>query len=333
MRGQKNALTNAFGTKVARKTAQSMAENAQLSNAPAGAANAAESAILSSMPASSPSGAGGDISSKRAAMQAEVQAAKPLPRANTAASHPADVYAIESLVPGGHETLRVLPGVSEWQGAVESGSGVQGSSRFVVKRVEAVAKSGNTTQLQLLRYILLLLELVRSLRPAKGKSSGPGTKLVPREELQYILSSTTGTKLDASTPAENLIPEHTVEAIRRRFSPQGNSRMSKTEVTLLHTTICALSLHIPPQPGKDATGGNGLNELATDFSDLRDDLRLDNDTITHYFRELGCRVDKPRDSEFAKWGIKGGKAEAAARRVARLRVPVEFPKIGRGARR
>ena len=109
--------------------------------------------------------------------------------------------------------------------------------------------------------------------------------------------------------------------------------MSKNEVTLLHTTICALTLHIPPQPGKDGNGGNTANELATDPSDLGDDLRLDNNTISHYFRELGCRVDKPRESEFAKWNVKGGKAEAAARRVARLRVPVEFPRVSRGGKR
>ena len=47
---------------------------------------------------------------------------------------------------------------------------------------EAVVKSGNTTQIQILRFILLLLEFTRSLRSAgrdpKSASVGPGTNSV-----------------------------------------------------------------------------------------------------------------------------------------------------------
>lgn len=313
-----------------------MAENAQLSNAPAGAANAAESAILSSMPSDAPT----DMASKTAALQAEVQAAKPLPPANLAATHPSDVYAIDSLVPNGHSTLRQLPGVSEWQAAVTTGQAVITTSRYVSRRVDPVAKSGNSAHLQLLRFILILIELSRSLRPSNKSSGGPGSKrLPPRDDLRRILSSPTGTATaaagkppsDSTIPEDSLLPETVVDSIRRRFAPRGGI-LSKNEVTLLHTTICALSLHIPPQPGKDGSGGNAPNELATEPSDVRDDLRLDNPTIAQFFRELGCKVDKPRESEFAKWNVKGGKAEAAAKRIARLRVPVEFPKMSRGGR-
>ncbi|GMG46259.1 unnamed protein product [Aspergillus oryzae var. brunneus] len=308
----------------------SMAENAQLSNAPAGAASAAESAILSSMPLDSAT----DIATKTAAVQAQVQANKPLPQANLAASHPSDVYPIDVLVPGGLSTLQQLPGTNEWQETVNSGEAVATTSRYVSRRVEAVVNSTNATQLQVLRFIFLLLELARALRSGKdSKSSGPGSKrLPPRDELRRILSSPTGAKTDS---AETL-PDPVIDAIRRKFAPQG-THITKNDITFLHTTICALSLHIPPQPAKDggssSLGGNAPNELATDPSDLRDDLRLDNTVITQYFRELGCRVVKPRETEFAKWGIKGGKAEANARRVARLRVPVEFPKVSRGGKR
>lgn len=306
-----------------------MAENAQLSNAPAGAANAAESAILSSMPSDSQT----DMATKTAAVQAEVQASKPLPPANLAATHPSDVYQVDALVPSGHSTLRQLPGISDWESAVTNGQAVTTSSRYISRRVEAVVKSGNKPQLQLLRFILLLLEFSRCLRPSKdARSAGPGSKrLPPREDLRQILSSTTGSK-NESISAESQLADPVIDSIRRKFAPNG-AVLSKTDITLLHTTICALSLHIPPQPGKDGNGGNAANELATDPSDLRDDLRLDNQTITQYFRELGCRVDKPRETEFAKWNVKGGKAEAAARRVARLRVPVEFPKMSRGGGR
>lgn len=341
MRAQKTALTNAFGTKQSKKAAQSMAENAQLSNAPARTASAAESALLSSMPTT-------DMASKTAAVQAQVQAAKPLPQANLAATHPVDVYPIDVLVPNGTATLRQLPGVKGWQETVGSGRAVSTTSRFVSRRIEAVVKSGNTTQIQILRFILLLLEFARCLRSA-GKdpksTAGPGSKrLPPREDLRRILSSSTGSSTSKNTPAANTtsettsetLPDPVIDSTRRTFAPHGTT-LAKNDLTLLHTTICALTLHIPPTPTKDGgsstQGGNSANELATDPSDLRDDLRLDNNVILQYFRELGCRVDKPRETEFAKWGIKGGKAEANARRVARLRVPVEFPRVSRRGRR
>jgi DNA-directed RNA polymerase I subunit RPA49 len=241
------------------------------------------------------------------------------------ASHPSDVYPIDVLVPTGLSVLRQLP-VQEWQDTVAAGNAVTTTSRYVAHRVDAVVKSGNVTQLQILRFILILLEFVRGLRRGKA-TDPPGSKRLPsRDDLRRILSS--------SSTSSSQLPDPVIDAIRRKFAPQGTT-VSKTEVTLLHTTICALSLHIPPTPtqdgGSSSQGGNSANELATDPSDLRDDLRLDNPTVTQYFRELGCRIDKPRETEFAKWGIKGGKVEAAARRIARLRIPVEFPKISRGA--
>lgn len=314
-----------------------MQENAQLSNAPAGSVTEAGAALISSLPADVASGV-----AKANNVQAEVQAAKPLPTPDLSAAHPADVYTLETLVPGGQSTLRQLTGVDEWKQHVDNGLEVTTGSRYVANRVVAVAQSENPTQLQVLRFIQLLLEFARSLKSmSRDKGSGPGSKrLPPRDDLRRILSSTTGApskgKDAPETPSENLLPDSVVDAVRRRFAPNGGF-LTKHDLTLLHTSICALSLHIPPQPAKDggssSLGGNSPNELATDPADLRDDLRLDSNTVQQYFRELGCRIDRPRESEFAKWNIKGGKAEAAARRVARLRVPVEFPKVSRGGRK
>lgn len=333
MRAQRTALTNTFGTKQSRKAVQSMAENAQLSNAPTGAVPQAGAALISSMPSNTASGR-----AKELAVQAEVQAAKPLPTPDLSASHPSDVYTIETLVPGSHGTLTQLNGVDEWKAQVEAGLGVTTVSRYVSSRVGAVVLSDNTTHLQVLRFIQLLIEFGRCLKSggANAKGGGPGSKrLPPREELRRILSNTTGSATK-SEESSDLLPESVVDAVRRRFAPTGGY-VSKNDFTLLQTTICALSLHIPPQPAKDggssSLGGNASNELATDPSDLRDDLRLDPTTIHQFFRELGCRIDKPRETEFAKWNIKGGKAEANARRVARLRIPVEFPKVSRGGRK
>lgn len=337
IRAQRTALTNTFGTKQSRKAVQSMQENAQLSNAPAGSVTEAGAALLSSLPADVASGA-----AKATNVQAEVQAAKPLPTPDLSAAHPSDVYTLEVLVPGGHSTLRQLTGVDEWKQQVDAGLEVTTGSRFVANRVVAVAEAGNSTQLQVLRFIQMLLEFARSLKSmGRDKGSGPGSKrLPPRDDLRRILSSTTGASAkgskDATETSDNLLPDSVVDAVRRRFAPSGGF-LSKHDLTFLHTTTCALSLHIPPQPAKDggssSLGGNSPSELATDPSDLRDDLRLDSNTVHQYFRELGCRIDRPRESEFSKWNIKGGRAEAHARRVARLRVPLEFPKVSRGGRK
>lgn len=319
IREQKNALTEAFGTKASRKAAQSLAENSML--APAGGGQAAESAILSSMP----SEAIATATIKAQTLQAQVQANKPIPTPNLYATHPSEVYTVESLVAGGQATLNQLP-VQEWQDAVEAGQAITSTSRYIAHRVDAVVKSTNITHLQILRYILVLLELGNNLK--RGKATDPqGSKRLPlRADLKRVLS--------AGSSASAQLPDAVVEAVRRKFAPNGV--MNKSDLTLLHTTICALSLHIPPAPAKDggtsSLGGNSPTELATDPSDLRDDLRLDTQTITQYFRELGCRSERPRTTEFAKWGIKS-KVEAANKRISRLRLPLDFPKVSRGGKR
>ncbi|KAK2847633.1 hypothetical protein FQN49_005694 [Arthroderma sp. PD_2] len=315
---QRAALAEAFGTKMARKAVAAITENALTSNASASSTNAAESALLSSMPQDAMT-----IAAAEKSAQAEIQASKPLPQPNMSATQPADVYSIESLVPNGLPTLRKIP-VQDWQAAVAASEGITTTSRFVANRVEAAVQTGDKTTAQLLRFILILIELSRSLKRSSGGGRGPDSKkLPPREELRQTLSAAT----DSETTVTPTITDPFLDSIRRKFVPQG-SFLSRNDITLLHTTICALSLHIPPSSGK--MGGSSLNELATDPSDLRDDLRLENDTILKYFRELGCKVDKPRETEFAKWSIKGGKAEAASKRIARLKIPVEFPKVSRG---
>ncbi|PGH15788.1 hypothetical protein AJ79_02168 [Helicocarpus griseus UAMH5409] len=328
---QRTALTSAFGTKQSIKAIQSLAENALLSNsAPGSAPTAAENALLSSLPPTS-------SSPSKTKVQAEIQAAKPLPQPDLSATQPAQVYTIDSLVPNGASTLRQMP-IREWQEAIGAGEPVLSSSRFVAHRVDHVVNSGNKTLVQLLRFIAVLIEFARCLKPSRGGGGGAGStsmaagskKLPPREDLRRILSgapATTSTAAEGTSSSGKtaILPDSLLDALRRKFVPQG-SFLSKSDITFLHTTICALSLHIPPE-----TGFSG-NELATDPADLRDDLRLDYMTVQQYFRELGCKVEKPRESEFAKWGVKS-KVEAGARRIARLRVPVEFPKVSRGGRK
>ena len=47
--------------------------------------------------------------------------------------------------------------------------------------------------------------------------------------------------------------------------------------------------------------------------------------IIQYFRELGCAVTTMTESEMARWKL--SKAEAKTRKVARLRLPLDFPRV------
>ena len=316
-----------------------MTENSVLTTAPSGSPNAVEAAILASIPAEDLAAA----SKSPATIETELRATKPIPPANMLATHPSDVYPIDTLVPNGLTTLHQLP-VKEWKDAVVADLAILTVSRYVSHRVEAIAKWGTTNQLQILRYMLILIEFSRCLKrtPLKDtKSLGPDSKkLPPQSELRTVLSGQTPRGSDGIPSwANTLLTEFVIDAIRSKFAPHG-AYMSKADITLLHTTICALSLHIPPMSSRDGStitrGSNSPIELVTDTADLRDDLLVQDSTVLQYFRELGCRVNKPREAEFAVLGIKGGKVEAAARRIARLRLPLEFPKSrhgGMGARR
>lgn len=331
MREQRNALTEAFGTKQSIRTARSLAENALLSNS-TGAPNAVESALLSSMSKDELS------ASPQKKAEAEIQAAKPIPQGNREATTSADAYPLEMLVPGGLATLRSMP-VKEWQDAVTAGVAVITTSRFVAHRVEPVVQGGNRTTLQLLRFILVLIEFARCLKNSRGgadgKSGGPGSKrLPPREELRTALAgllppakNQSQFQGSVSSSQSQFVTDPLLDILRRRFAPHG-AFLTKTDVTLLHTTICALTLHIPP-PGRVVADMTTAEELVTDPADLRDDLRLDTPLTLQYYRELGCRISKLRESELAAFGVRG-KADANARRVARLRLPLEFPKVSRG---
>lgn len=63
---------------------------------------------------------------------------------------------------------------------------------------------------------------------------------------------------------------------------------------------------------------------------LKDDLKLEMKTLTQYFSELGARVNKMTEGERNKRSMT--KAQAAATRIAKLRLPLEFPKVRMGRR-
>lgn len=320
-REQRAALVEDFGTKKARKAAREIAQNDILKNDPDGKPDGAAEAVISSI--NEPNRVSRDE------IQDITQAAKPIPKHNPDASHPSEAYPLETLVPNGLSTLRQLP-IEEWQKAVNDGMAINTISRYVSSRVEAIVRSGDTTHLQILRLILALIGLVHSLKRAPGQPS-TSRKLPQESHLRGILSSDAGgADSEATSVTTALIPERIVSAIRRKFAPQG-PMLSKKDITFIHTTICALSLHIPPISGGKLYF-NAQDELATYPEDIRHDLQVTQETIRSYFRELGCRYNSPLESEFAKFGVVKGKQQATRMRIMRLRLPLDFPKLKQGRR-
>jgi DNA-directed RNA polymerase I subunit RPA49 len=70
-----------------------------------------------------------------------------------------------------------------------------------------------------------------------------------------------------------------------------------------------------------------LDGYHTDPTDLREDLHLAANKTQQYFRELGCRISAPNEKDRSRFGI-DAKA-AAVRKVAKLEIPLQFPKLAR----
>ncbi len=110
----------------------------------------------------------------REEMQSAADEGKPRPTHNLDAETPADVYPLEELV--GMRNLRLLT-VKEWQDKVETGEGIETKSRFVSGRVRQVVQVGDVKKLKTLRYLLLLLDWFRCLKPGMK-----GVKKLPMKE-------------------------------------------------------------------------------------------------------------------------------------------------------
>lgn len=94
-------------------------------------------------------------------------------------------------------------------------------------------------------------------------------------------------------------PEAVIENIRRKFSDAG--QMRKYHIDLLMTHCCAFACIV--------------DNFEVDTQNLRDDLHLDQSRMNQYFHEIGGRV-KPVSN----------KAEGKTTHIARLALPLNFPK-------
>ncbi|EON65961.1 hypothetical protein W97_05203 [Coniosporium apollinis CBS 100218] len=219
-------------------------------------------------------------------MQADIDTTKPRPTPNTNATTPAEVYTLESLV--GADTVREIK-VKDWLDAVKENQDVKTSSRFVSRRLETVAKIPDIKKLKALKYILLLIDFHNVLKSA-GKDGGK--KLPQADDMAKKLGGYGAL----------------VNGAKRNFSDKG--MVTSWYLDKLRTHVAALALIV--------------DNFQTDVSGLTGDLRLDSAGMSKYFKEIGCKVVALSEDERVKLGY--SKAEAAAHKQAKLRLPLEFPK-------
>jgi DNA-directed RNA polymerase I subunit RPA49 len=192
----------------------------------------------------------------------------------------------------GPEIVKLIP-VKEWRDAVKAGKEVITKSKYVAHRLSKAAS--DVQKLRALRYLLCLLEFFGSAR-----SKGKGVRTLPYKDA-----------LRAAVPG---VPEAVVEHIRQKFSVNG--QMLKYQTDLLITHACALALVV--------------DNFEVDMYDLREDLHLEVKEISQYFQEVGAKVAPANEVERKRLGL--DKAAAQQRKFARLKLPLEFPKL-RFARR
>ena len=178
--------------------------------------------------------------------------------------------------------------VTDWLYAVENNEAIKSSSRFVANRLQNIASSEDISRLKVLRYILAIIDFNAALKPLRGG----GKKLPLRDDLKK--------KVD--------VPDVILDGMKRKFV--AGSELTKWHVDKLITHTAALALFV--------------DNFETDVYDLREDLRLDSKQIHQYYRELGCKVSGPTEKERER--LKISKAEATQHHIAKLKIPLDFPK-------
>lgn len=248
MVAMRNELGEAFGTKKAKKAIRDVTENAITSQK----VGQSELVMMDSIKTATK-----DMSTKED-LQAAVDNARPVPRANLAAEEIADVYVPAQII--GSEVLNAIP-VMDWQESIKNLEDIQVPSRFVAKRVSNVASSDDAVhRLRVLRYLLFVIIFWNA--TSQGRERGTRS-IGKRDKLRELMA-----------PA----PEIVIENIRRKFSDGGVMR--KTHVDLLMTHCCAFAAIID---------GFKVNTL-----DLREDLKLEQKQLNQYFIEIGARVKQQK---------------------------------------
>ena len=311
------ALTNTFGTKKSKKAVQSIAENRLLARAGDDANNPLSKAILSSMPESDMPE---DTDTKQLA-----HSNKPLPVPNLHTDDVNIAYPLTSLVfPGPPSTTLDQMPLSSWIDNVSKGNPVNALSRFVANRVTYLTRAHASSpedatlklNVQLLRYVLFLIELSAHIRTLKRHGRIPPPSSWPPKTITGNLAFSL------------------ISGALSHFFP--TYQLSTTGTTLLHTTILAIALHIPPPSFQVAPG-----TLVTEPTDLQMDLALEPEVCSKYYRELGCKMASASDAELSLWGMEKltkkrktaeGEKNISKPRWAKLTLPFVFPTMSMGRR-
>jgi DNA-directed RNA polymerase I subunit RPA49 len=221
-------------------------------------------------------------------------ASKPIPKPNLHAETVEEVYDLKILMPP--QDAKLIS-IKKWLDDAEDDDEKELNRVFIKKRVKDLAKRDDIVRLRALKYLHLFLDFHAALTAA-----GQGKKVPKKEVVERKMSSW---------------PETLVSNVRHRFANQSNE-LPKFYLERLYTHICALALYI--------------DRFVTDTKDLREDLKLEQKEIVQYFRELGCKISAPTEKEREARKIKT-KAEASLMKIAKLKLPLEFPKPRAGRRR
>jgi DNA-directed RNA polymerase I subunit RPA49 len=287
-------LGQLFGTKKARKAIASQSENA-IGPSRAERGTATKLSATDSAVMSLMSAATNGMATA-AELQEEADASKPRPKANLAATDVNDVYTPDNLL--GVDMLKHIP-IMDWTTAIAAKREIVVGSRHVAARIQREAD--NIVNLKLLRYMQLLIDFISATRVAYG-----GTRKLPkRDVLRDALGSSGG----------GAMPEAVVESVKRRFSTAG--AMSRFQADLLITHVCALAM--------------AVDHFEVGVYELQEDLKLEGREMAKYFREIGARVAPLTDAQ--RRAMKLDKAAGAQRQVAKLKIPLEFPKASAGRKK
>ncbi|KIW27360.1 uncharacterized protein PV07_07104 [Cladophialophora immunda] len=325
------ALTQAFGTKKSKRAVASSAENRLLARDGENVDNPVSNAILSSIKEED------DPADMMVDAGASARANKPLPQANLDTTDITQVYDLSELVfPGPYRTTLSQMPIAYWKECAKNKKPVSTHLRFVATRVGYLTQRhlkqpdnpDVLLKLQILRYIQLLVEI------HKYVSHLPARRPVARPE-QWPAGTTTGDSALSTAFKARLMA---------RFFP--NHLPSAFNRTRLTATILALTLHVPPPV---FTPGDTPKTLFAEPTDITLDLAMPHAEVHKLYRELGCKIEAMTDAELQRhgWdkvslvsqrgaggladdGHGNGPVKLPRPKFAKLRFPVEFPRISAG---
>ncbi|KAL9131168.1 MAG: hypothetical protein Q9217_000821 [Psora testacea] len=286
----RNALGLAFGTKKSQKAIRSLTANAISPSKPSSQPSSSRSQLEPLAQAVVSSMPSTSTTMMRDALEAEIDESKPRPKPNLQATTPAEVYTISQLVDG-EDTLSKIP-VKEWIDTINSSRDVLTRSLYVSRRLIKLVQANDVKMVRVLKYLYLLIEWAKALQ-----QSGKAGKRVPKLEhtAMAVLVAGWGSEL--------------VLGLSKRFAAEGGI-LNRWHQDYLITHILALTLLI--------------DGFVVDTYHIQQDLKLDTKQVAKYYRELGCAVSAPTKVEQERMGML--KAEAQARRMVRLKIPLTFPK-------